>query len=116
MLRLNIGRGSSLRQECEERRKNNINQSVIVIVLIAVVRDVLLLPGCGPHHVHHHRLQQPPGVQPPAGPRTQPLFRGGLVDRSSLIFDLIIQQRDFYCSLLLGLHQYPGLLPGRGPV
>ena len=23
MLRLNIGRGSSLRQECEERRKNN---------------------------------------------------------------------------------------------
>ena len=71
---------------------------MIVIVLIAVVRDVLLLPGCGPHHVHHHRLQQPPGVQPPAGPRTQPLFRGGFVDRSSLIFDIIIQQRDFAAS------------------
>ena len=60
---------------------------MIVISLIAVVRDVLLLPGGGPHHVHHHRLQQPPGVQPPAGPRPQPLFRGGLVDRSYLIVD-----------------------------
>ena len=81
-----------------------------------MVRDVLLLPGGGPHHVHHHRLQQPPGVQPPAGPRPQPLFRGGLVDRSSSILNHNHLQRDFCCSLVLGLHQHPGLLPGRGPV
>ena len=88
----------------------------MVISLIAVVRDVLLLPGGGPHHVHHHRLQQPPGVQPPAGPRPQPLFRGGLVDRSSSILNHNHLQIDFCCSLVLGLHQHPGLLPGRGPV